>query len=65
MQVPNTYLRLMKIGDLVTFRGRLYVLRGLDPMSVDSRRAHLEDQATGERTWVDLRELEEEPPPEP
>jgi hypothetical protein len=55
----------MEIGDLVTFRGRLYVLRGLDPMSVDLRRAHLEEVATGERTWVDLRELEEEHPPEP
>jgi hypothetical protein len=65
MQVPNTYLRLMEIGDLVTFRGRLYVLRGLDPMSVDHRRAHLEDVVTGERTWVDLRELEDEPQPEP
>jgi hypothetical protein len=31
-------------------------------MSVDGRRAHLEDKATGERTWVDLRELEEEEP---
>jgi hypothetical protein len=53
----------MEIGDLVTFRGRVYVLRGLDPMSVDARRAHLEDVATHERLWVDLRELEEEAPP--
>jgi hypothetical protein len=50
----------MEIGDLVTYRGRAYVLRGLDPMSVDSRRAHLEDAATGERMWVDLTELEGE-----
>jgi hypothetical protein len=55
----------MEIGDLVTFRGRVYVLRGLDPMSVDSRRAHLEDPATQERIWVALRELEEEAPPSP
>lgn len=54
----------MEIGDLVTYRGRAYVLRGLDPMSVDARRAHLEDAGTGERLWVDLEELEEAPPPE-
>jgi hypothetical protein len=53
-------MRPMEIGDLVIYRGRAYVLRGLDPMSVDSRRAHLEDAATGERTWVDLSELEDE-----
>ena len=29
-------------------------------MSVDRRRAHLEDPATGERVWVDLAELEDE-----
>ena len=50
----------MEIGDLFTYRGRAYVLRGLDPMSVDVRRAHLEDAVTGEREWVDLCELEEE-----
>jgi hypothetical protein len=59
--VPHdTFLRPMEIGDLVTYRGRSYVLRGLDPMSVDVRRAHLEEPATGERMWVDLAELEEE-----
>jgi hypothetical protein len=50
----------MEIGDSVMFRGRSYVLRGLDPMSVDVRRAQLEDAETGERAWVDLRELEAE-----
>ena len=57
-------LRPMEIGDLVTYRGRSYVLRGLDPMSVDDRRAHLEDVSTRERLWVDLDELEEAPQPE-
>jgi hypothetical protein len=33
-------------------------------MSVDDRRAHLEDATTGERGWVDLAELEEEMYPE-
>jgi hypothetical protein len=55
----------MEIGDLVTYRGRAYVLRGLDPMSVDVRRAHLEDAATGEHEWVDLAELEDEYQQEP
>ena len=54
----------MEIGDLVTYRGRAYVLRGLDPMSVDTRRAHLEDASSGDRLWVDLEELEEAEPPE-
>jgi hypothetical protein len=49
----------MEIGHLVTYRGRVYVLRGLDPMSVDERRAHIEEVSTGDRLWVDLQELEE------
>lgn len=58
----HTLLRTMEIGDLVTYRGRDYVLRGLDPMSVDDRRAELEDVRTGEHIWVPLSELAEEPP---
>ncbi len=37
----------MKIGDQVLFEGRVYVLRGMDPMSVPDRTALLEDPATG------------------
>ena len=48
------FLRPMEIGDHVTYQGRRYVLRGLDPMSVDERRALLEDALTGERVWVPL-----------
>jgi hypothetical protein len=51
----------MEIGDLVTYQGRQYVLRGLDPMSVDERRAELEDLANGEHVWVLLSDLEEPP----
>src|SRR2546421_153009 len=47
----------MKIGDLVTYEGRSYVLRGLEPMSVPNRRAELEDVATGERIVVPLDEV--------
>ena len=38
----------MKIGDLVTYQGRSYVLRGIEPMSVPNRRAELEDPESGE-----------------
>jgi hypothetical protein len=38
----------MKIGDLVLYQGRPYVLRGLDPMGVPERRVILEDPETGE-----------------
>ena len=47
----------MKIGDLVTYKGRSYVLRGLEPMSVPGRRAELEDLDTGERLTVALDEV--------
>ena len=57
-------MRQMEIGDFVIFRGRRHVLRGLDPMSVDVRRAQLEDAETGERAWVYLHELEAEEQPE-
>ena len=47
----------MKIGELVTYEGRSYVLRGLDPMGVPNRRAELEDVETGERLVVPLDEV--------
>jgi len=51
----------MRIGDLVTYHGTQYVLRGLDPMSVPDRQAELEDPATGERLRVPLSDVEESP----
>jgi hypothetical protein len=47
----------VEIGDLVTYQGRAYVLRGLDPMSVPDRRAELEDPETGELVFVPLAEV--------
>jgi hypothetical protein len=41
-------LRQVNIGDQVSFQGRLYVLRGMDPMSVPDRVALIEDAWTGE-----------------
>jgi hypothetical protein len=47
----------MNIGDLVTYQGRVYVLRGLDPMSVPDRHVQLEDPATGETISAPLAEV--------
>jgi hypothetical protein len=41
-------LRLLNIGDQVLYQGRVYVLRGIDPMSVPDRVALIEDAWTGE-----------------
>ncbi len=47
----------MEIGDLVTYKGSAYVLRGLDPMGVPDRRVELEDPVTGERISVPMAEV--------
>ncbi|MGI8421505.1 MAG: hypothetical protein ACR2MU_04480 [Gaiellaceae bacterium] len=49
----------MRIGDLVTYDGKTYRLRGLEPMSVPDRRAELEDPATGKCIRVPLTEVSE------
>ena len=48
----------MRIGDQVIYKGRCYVLRGLDPMGVPDRRADLEDVEKGRRIRVPVAELE-------
>ncbi len=52
----------MKIGDLVTYQGRSYVLRGIEPMSVPNRRAELEDPESGEVVVVPLAEISPQDP---
>lgn len=52
----------MEIGDLVTYQGCVYVLRGLDPMSVPDRRAQLEDAVTGDYISVPLAEVSPDDP---
>jgi hypothetical protein len=47
----------MKIGDLITYEGKRWILRGIDPMSVPDRRAELEDVDTGERISVPLADI--------
>jgi hypothetical protein len=49
---------LMRIGDQVTYEGRVFVLLGHDPMSVTDRRAEVEDPHTGERFFVPFDDLE-------
>ncbi len=52
----------MKIGDLVTYQGRSYVLRGIEPMSVPNRRAELKDPESGEVVVVPLAEVSPQDP---
>jgi hypothetical protein len=52
----------MEIGDLVTYQGRSYVLRGIDPMGVPDRRAELEDPETGDSISVLLAEVSAQDP---
>ena len=37
----------MKIGDQIVVDDRVFILRGVDPMSVDASRVYLEDAETG------------------
>ena len=48
----------MKIGEVLTYAGRLCVLRGVDPAGVFPRCAELEDAETRERQWVAIEELQ-------
>jgi hypothetical protein len=48
----------VNIGDQVVFDGRLYVLRGMDPMSVPDRAALIEDAWSGELIRVPFSDVE-------
>jgi hypothetical protein len=47
----------MSIGDLVIYKDRPYVLRGLDPMGVPDGHAELEDLDSGELVLAPLAEV--------
>jgi hypothetical protein len=49
----------MRIGDLLDYEGKRYILRGLDPMGVPERRVDLEDPDTGETIRVPIAELDD------
>ncbi len=51
----------MEIGDLVTFNGKAYVLRGLDPTGVPDRSVLLEDPDDGAQITVPFAALGEHP----
>ena len=48
----------MELDSLVSYGGRTYYLRGLDPMGVADRRADLEDSETGKHLQAPLSEIE-------
>jgi hypothetical protein len=47
----------MRLGDHVIWADRVYVLRGVEPMSVPDGRAELTDTGSGERIFVPANEL--------
>ena len=47
----------MRIGDTVIYRGKRYVLRGLEPMGIPDRRADVEDLRTGRMLRVRVADL--------
>jgi hypothetical protein len=54
----------VKLGERVTYQGRRYILRGLDPFGVSDRRGYLEDAETHALVKVpldDVRSDEESP----
>jgi hypothetical protein len=50
----------IRVGDDVTYHGRVLRVRGISPMSASPRRVLLEDDETGEILEVALSDLEDE-----
>lgn len=50
----------IRVGDDVTYRGRVLRVRGISPMSASPRRVLLEDDDTGEVIEVAVGDLEDE-----
>lgn len=48
----------ISLGQRMLWRGRIYVIDGVDPMSVRPQHVHLRDMRTGQVITVDLAELE-------
>jgi hypothetical protein len=47
----------MRIGDPVIYRGKRYVLRGLEPMGIPDRLADIEDAGSGRLLRVKVSDL--------
>lgn len=50
----------LHIGERVLLGDRVYVVRGLSPMSAEPYRVHLEDVETGEEIEADADDLQDE-----
>lgn len=48
----------LRIGDRVTFLGRVCIVAGVSPMSVPARRVFLLDAKTGERLEASMNRLD-------
>ena len=53
----------MELGSTVLYRGRFFVLVGVDPMNVAKRRAYLRNPVSGEVVGVPFAEVDEGPEP--
>jgi hypothetical protein len=51
----------MRVDDRVTWQGRIYVLRGFDPMSIPDRGAEVDDPVSGARIRVPVDQLRPAP----
>lgn len=49
---------MLRLGAPVLYRGKRYILRGLDPMGVSGRMAQLEEPGTSRRISVPVEEVE-------
>ena len=52
----------LHIGDRVMLGGRVFLVRGISPMSIVPCRVHLEDAETGEEVEADADDLQAEEP---
>ncbi|HEX3055643.1 MAG TPA: hypothetical protein VHP82_05825 [Gaiellaceae bacterium] len=48
----------LRIGERVTFRGRVCIVAGVSPMSIPARRVFLVDAETGERVEASVGRLD-------
>ncbi len=53
----------LHIGDSVTFRDRVYFVRGMSPMGVETRRVQLEEVGTGALLEAGVDEVQRVEPP--
>jgi hypothetical protein len=52
----------LHVGERATFQDRVYIVRGISPLSAVPCRVHLEDVETGEEVQADADQLQAEMP---